>query len=61
MAGDGGEGTSLEFTPTWVVAAVCTVFVGVSLVVERLLHYAGKVGFKLLIDIVSPYSNLCKV
>ncbi|KAL7583798.1 hypothetical protein Lser_V15G42062 [Lactuca serriola] len=42
MAGDGGEGTSLEFTPTWVVAAVCTVFVGVSLVVERLLHYAGK-------------------
>ncbi|KAL4558473.1 hypothetical protein LXL04_036674 [Taraxacum kok-saghyz] len=42
MGGDGGEGTSLEFTPTWVVAAVCTIFVGVSLAVERLLHYAGK-------------------
>ncbi|KAI3508011.1 hypothetical protein L1887_23010 [Cichorium endivia] len=42
MGGDGGEGTSLEFTPTWVVAAVCTVFVGISLAVERLLHYAGK-------------------
>ncbi|XP_071714108.1 MLO-like protein 1 [Rutidosis leptorrhynchoides] len=36
------DGTSLEFTPTWVVAAVCTVMVGVSLAVERLLHYAGK-------------------
>ncbi|KVH94172.1 hypothetical protein Ccrd_003765 [Cynara cardunculus var. scolymus] len=42
MAGDEGEGTSLEFTPTWVVAAVCTVIVGVSLAVERLLHHVGK-------------------
>ncbi|MED6107723.1 MLO-like protein 1 [Stylosanthes scabra] len=32
----------LEFTPTWVVAAVCSVIVGVSFAVERLLHYAGK-------------------
>ncbi|KAK1412702.1 hypothetical protein QVD17_34162 [Tagetes erecta] len=42
MTGGEEEGTSLEFTPTWVVAAVCTVMVGVSLAVERLLHYAGK-------------------
>ncbi|KAF5821912.1 hypothetical protein HanRHA438_Chr01g0020891 [Helianthus annuus] len=42
MAGGEGEGTSLEFTPTWVVAAVCTVIVGISLAVERLLHYTGK-------------------
>lgn len=39
-----GEETSIEFTPTWAVAAVCTVMVGVSLALERLLHYAGKVG-----------------
>ncbi|KAD3336172.1 hypothetical protein E3N88_31691 [Mikania micrantha] len=42
MAGGEGEGTSLEFTPTWVVAAVCTVIVGISLAVERILHYTGK-------------------
>ncbi|XP_076917547.1 MLO-like protein 1 [Bidens hawaiensis] len=36
------EGTSIEFTPTWVVAAVCAVMIAVSLAVERLLHYAGK-------------------
>ncbi|XP_052198414.1 MLO-like protein 1 [Diospyros lotus] len=43
MAGEGGdEGTSLEFTPTWIIAGVCTVIVGISLVVERLLHFIGK-------------------
>ncbi|KAI3667856.1 hypothetical protein L6452_42926 [Arctium lappa] len=42
MAAGEGEGTSLEFTPTWVVAGVCTVIVGISLLVERLLHYSGK-------------------
>uniref|UniRef100_A0A2P2MD18 MLO-like protein n=1 Tax=Rhizophora mucronata TaxID=61149 RepID=A0A2P2MD18_RHIMU len=42
MAGGGGEeGVNLEFTPTWVVAVVCTVIVAVSLAVERLLHYGG--------------------
>ncbi|XP_022155783.1 MLO-like protein 1 [Momordica charantia] len=41
MAG-GGEGTTLEFTPTWVVAAVCTVIVAISLALERLLHFLGK-------------------
>ncbi|XP_009600156.1 MLO-like protein 1 isoform X2 [Nicotiana tabacum] len=38
---DEGEG-SLEFTPTWVVAAVCTVIVSISLALERFLHYTGK-------------------
>ncbi|XP_048235886.1 MLO-like protein 1 isoform X2 [Ricinus communis] len=37
----GEEGESLEFTPTWVVAAVCTVIVAISLAVERLIHYGG--------------------
>lgn len=43
MAAGGGEGVSLEYTPTWVVALVCTVIVAISLVAERVLHYAGKV------------------
>ncbi|XP_078154400.1 MLO-like protein 13 isoform X2 [Carex rostrata] len=33
---------SLEHTPTWVVASVCTVIVAISLAVERFLHYLGK-------------------
>uniref|UniRef100_A0A7N0U7G2 MLO-like protein n=1 Tax=Kalanchoe fedtschenkoi TaxID=63787 RepID=A0A7N0U7G2_KALFE len=37
-----GGGTTLEYTPTWVVAVVCTVIVAISLAVERILHYAGK-------------------
>ncbi|XP_047338645.1 MLO-like protein 15 [Impatiens glandulifera] len=41
MAGGAGE-TTLEYTPTWVVAIVCTVIVGISLIVERGLHYTGK-------------------
>ncbi|KAI5402247.1 MLO-like protein 1, variant 2 [Lathyrus oleraceus] len=41
--GEGGEDeTTLEFTPTWVVAAVCTIIVAISLAAERLLHYGGK-------------------
>lgn len=43
MSGGGSEeGDSLEFTPTWVVAAVCTVIVAISLAAERFLHYGGK-------------------
>ncbi|KAL8516483.1 hypothetical protein ACS0TY_014946 [Phlomoides rotata] len=43
MTGGGeGEGLSLEYTPTWVVAAVCTVIVAISLAAERGLHYGGK-------------------
>ncbi|KAF9663120.1 hypothetical protein SADUNF_Sadunf17G0005400 [Salix dunnii] len=35
-------GTTLEYTPTWVVAVVCSVIVLISLIVERTLHYLGK-------------------
>ncbi|KAK3198271.1 hypothetical protein Dsin_021686 [Dipteronia sinensis] len=43
MSGGGSEeGTTLEYTPTWVVAALCTVIVAISLGVERLLHFLGK-------------------
>uniref|UniRef100_A0A7N0TMR3 MLO-like protein n=1 Tax=Kalanchoe fedtschenkoi TaxID=63787 RepID=A0A7N0TMR3_KALFE len=41
MSGGGGE-ASLEFTPTWIVALVCTVIVALSLLLERILHRAGK-------------------
>ncbi|KAK4789631.1 hypothetical protein SAY86_016935 [Trapa natans] len=37
-----GGGTTLEQTPTWVVAAVCSVIVAISLAVERVLHATGK-------------------
>ncbi|KAL5726941.1 hypothetical protein ACHQM5_000182 [Ranunculus cassubicifolius] len=33
---------SLEYTPTWIVAAVCFVIVFISFAVERLLHRLGK-------------------
>ncbi|KAK2992694.1 hypothetical protein RJ640_029951 [Escallonia rubra] len=47
MAGGdvGAAATTLEQTPTWVVAAVCTVIVAISLAVERILHFAGKVDW----------------
>jgi mlo protein len=39
----GGEAEiTLEHTPTWIVAAVCSVIVVISLVFERLLHGLGK-------------------
>ncbi|OIW14706.1 hypothetical protein TanjilG_33048 [Lupinus angustifolius] len=41
MGGGGGEDTTLEFTPTWVVAGICTVIVAISLAAERVLHYCG--------------------
>ncbi|KAI5423075.1 MLO-like protein 1, variant 2, partial [Lathyrus oleraceus] len=40
--GAGGEGIDLQFTPTWVVALVCTVLVAVSFALVRSLHYLGK-------------------
>ncbi|RWW12623.1 hypothetical protein GW17_00023702 [Ensete ventricosum] len=48
---DGGErggieevvDAKLEFTPTWIVAAVCTIIIFISLAAERYLHYLGKV------------------
>lgn len=38
---EGEVGTTLEYTPTWVVAGVCTVIVAISLAAERVLHYTG--------------------
>lgn len=37
------ESTALEFTPTWIVAGVCSLIVLLSLLAERGLHYLGKV------------------
>uniref|UniRef100_A0A0D9WGK9 MLO-like protein n=1 Tax=Leersia perrieri TaxID=77586 RepID=A0A0D9WGK9_9ORYZ len=46
MAEPGGgavaEAATLEFTPTWIVAAVCSLIVLISLAAERGLHYLGK-------------------
>ncbi|XP_057527268.1 MLO-like protein 15 [Amaranthus tricolor] len=42
MSGGGENEATLESTPTWVVAILCTVFVVVSLAAERLIHYTGK-------------------
>lgn len=43
MAKAEGEAAALEFTPTWIVAAICSLIVLISLVAERLIHYLGKV------------------
>ncbi|KAG6477143.1 MLO-like protein 1 isoform X1 [Zingiber officinale] len=44
MAGGGDESApTLEYTPTWIVALVCSVIVLISLIFERLLHRLGKV------------------
>ncbi|XP_073100006.1 MLO-like protein 15 isoform X1 [Elaeis guineensis] len=40
--GDKKEELTLEQTPTWIVAVVCSIIVIISLVVERLLHLLGK-------------------
>lgn len=42
MAEAVGEEATLEFTPTWIVAAVCSLIVLISLLAERCLHYLGK-------------------
>jgi mlo protein len=42
--GKGGAGQiTLEYTPTWIAAAVCSVIVVISLLLERMLHRLGKV------------------
>jgi len=55
MAGDASETSAsggvsedlrtLEYTPTWVLATVSTVFVVISIAVERFLHFLGNVRF----------------
>ncbi|KAK5785703.1 hypothetical protein PVK06_040313 [Gossypium arboreum] len=37
MAEGGGEGASLEYTPTWVLAVICTVIIAISLAIEQLM------------------------
>lgn len=41
---DPQEGRSLALTPTWSVASVLTVFVAVSLLVERSIHRLSSVS-----------------
>lgn len=36
------NGATLEDTPTWIVASVCSVIVLISIIFERSLHYLGK-------------------
>jgi len=44
------EVMALEFTPTWIVAAVCSLIVFISLLAERGLHYLGKVCMHALLS-----------
>ncbi|KAG2619228.1 MLO-like protein 1 isoform X1 [Panicum virgatum] len=53
------EEAALEFTPTWIVAAVCSVIVLISLAAERGLHHLGKTLKKN--DQRSLYEALLKV
>lgn len=43
MEGGELEEDALEYTPTWIVAGVCSLIVIISLAAERCLHYLGKV------------------
>ena len=47
MAGgtSGGNERSLEQTPTWAVAVVCSAFVIVSLLIEQAIHHVGTLRF----------------
>lgn len=45
MAGAPGD-RSLELTPTWAVAAVCAVFVIISILIEHGIHSLAKVWFQ---------------
>jgi mlo protein len=43
-AGSYGDKT-LQNTPTWAVAAVCAVFVIISVLIDHSIHSLGKVGY----------------
>lgn len=45
---DSKELRSLALTPTWSVASVLTIFVAVSLLVERSIHRLGNVSMSFL-------------
>lgn len=58
-AGEAASGDrKLEFTPTWIVAAVCFIIILISLFVERLLHHLGKVVFSLSPFLFPAHSTL---
>lgn len=42
---------SLEYTPTWIVAVICSIIVFISLCVERALHKLGLVSLIIMIYI----------
>ncbi|XP_062168123.1 MLO-like protein 3 [Alnus glutinosa] len=42
MAGGGGTGISLEYTPTWAVAVVCFFFISISIILEQFIHLLTK-------------------
>ncbi|KAL4556380.1 hypothetical protein LXL04_039031 [Taraxacum kok-saghyz] len=39
---EASESRSLEYTPTWIVAVICSIIVFISLLAERSLHHLGK-------------------
>jgi hypothetical protein len=43
--GSGGGERSLEQTPTWAVAVICSAFVITSLLIEQAIHHVGTVRF----------------
>ncbi|KAK8921737.1 MLO-like protein 1 [Platanthera zijinensis] len=43
MGGGEAEDVTLESTPTWIVAVVCTIIIFISLLFERFLHRLGKI------------------
>lgn len=46
MAGGGGAGRNLNATPTWAVALVCAIIVVISTLLEKVLHFVGKVSME---------------
>ncbi|PWA82787.1 seven transmembrane MLO family protein [Artemisia annua] len=39
---EAAQSRSLEYTPTWIVAVICSIIVLISLIAERGLHHLGK-------------------
>lgn len=65
MPGEGGselsmsaESFALEHTPTWAVAAVCVVFIALSLLMQRGLQRLGTVSRILIFFLRSFYASL---
>lgn len=54
MAGS-SEGRSLEQTPTWAVATVCSLLIVISIVIEQIIHKIGQVRIHILFTYVLVY------